>query len=962
MVKVTGRSTRTLSASLTLLFVICAGSPAHTDGAVSELEAAASAVAKAHASGDAALLSKLASRAEPDLFLVAEVLCARAGPAAAALAKVARGPDERLLATYVRERLKTPPSAEDVNTLLAAHAEHVRKDWSALQRRTVGDVDTVLDAAIGRWRADALYVTAKGTEASGAYLAAARRARRIGWFYESVRCYIGADRAFDRVFDYRDLLTATRERVAVQRERAFPKGVAEALVREGTVLTMLGRYALAFERLEEAQVAFEKLDERDQVARVLHVLASIHRRMGEHGRALVVAERGLDMARSPARRARLLTALGITRWAIGQNDEALAAYGQALAIVHELEDPEWAAKLKLNIGIARSSSGDFDGAQRAYEEALATFQKLKASAQAATALLNLADLANRRGRHTTALDLCERAKEPAKEAEDPLLIALAAQNLAESLLGLERFDAAGKAFEGHIAQAEALGARKHLLEGHLGLAQCRLAEGNSRGALDAAMIGIAQVGAMVGGLAEGQEAEARSQHARLFEVAVAAAADLGDATAFTEVVETGRAMALLESLEGREKLRKISIPEKYRKEEAEARAALVEARTIYQSAFNARVLAQVRERRTELKAATKRLEDVIERIRRETKTRAALVYPTADGLATLQGYLKAGEALVLYALTEKDYVALVAEPNAARIVRLAGREDVDAACEAVVAATTDESTEAKKELDGLRRLVVDPLKLHARVTRLLVSLTGDLYLAPLSVLVANREVVHVPSGTTYGLLLSSAGRPGESVIALGDIDYSSYARLGGLPASAAEARAVGDKVLLRDEATEGAVRTVIPARRRWRAVHFACHGLLDLERPMQSALALTKQAPDDGLLTVIEIFTATVPADLVTLSACESGRGRIYSAEGLIGLTRAFMYAGAPRIICSLWKVDDDATRAVMMKFYELWNPKKGKGLSAAAALKKAQDHVRAQPKWKHPYFWAAWVLWGLPD
>ena len=85
--------------------------------------------------------------------------------------------------------------------------------------------------------------------------------------------------------------------------------------------------------------------------------------------------------------------------------------------------------------------------------------------------------------------------------------------------------------------------------------------------------------------------------------------------------------------------------------------------------------------------------------------------------------------------------------------------------------------------------------------------------------------------------------------------------------------------------------------------------------------------------------------------------------EGVVGLTRAFMFAGAPRVIVSLWKVDDDATRALMTRFYALWNPRDGsKPMATAEALAAAQAHVRSQPGWSRPHFWAAWALWGLPN
>ncbi len=244
-----------------------------------------------------------------------------------------------------------------------------------------------------------------------------------------------------------------------------------------------------------------------------------------------------------------------------------------------------------------------------------------------------------------------------------------------------------------------------------------------------------------------------------------------------------------------------------------------------------------------------------------------------------------------------------------------------------------------------------------------MSPVGELFVVPLPALVGDRDVANVPSGTTYGVLRAERDLRGISVVAIGNADYSDNPRLPALPGSKKEAVAVGDTTILGKNATEAAFHEQVSKHARWRAVHLACHGIIDLDRPMHSALALTKKAPDDGMLTVTEVFATKVPADLVVLSACQSGRGTIYQGEGIVGLTRAFMYAGAPRVICSLWKVDDDATRALMIEFYRLWKGgKKGKGISAAAALKQAQAFVAGHEEWKHPWYWGAWVLWGLPE
>ena len=258
---------------------------------------------------------------------------------------------------------------------------------------------------------------------------------------------------------------------------------------------------------------------------------------------------------------------------------------------------------------------------------------------------------------------------------------------------------------------------------------------------------------------------------------------------------------------------------------------------------------------------------------------------------------------------------------------------------------------------------------------MIISPDGVLASVPFSMLLPGRDLAMAPSGTAYALLAGDRALRGEGVLALGDPAYGPKAPAGvarggalsSLPHTREEAQAVGgavgDVVLLGDRATESGFLAAVAKRKRWRAVHLACHGLLDEKRPRFSALALTPDEKDDGLLTVLEVFRSRFPADLAVLSACDTGRGAVVEGEGTLGLTRAFLFAGAPRVLCSLWKVDDAATLALMTKFYAAWNPKDGTPpLSAAAALRAAQEHVRSQERWEHPSYWAAWVLWGLPE
>lgn len=146
----------------------------------------------------------------------------------------------------------------------------------------------------------------------------------------------------------------------------------------------------------------------------------------------------------------------------------------------------------------------------------------------------------------------------------------------------------------------------------------------------------------------------------------------------------------------------------------------------------------------------------------------------------------------------------------------------------------------------------------------------------------------------------------------------------------------------------------------YRIIHFATHGLLDSSHPEFSGLVFSlydkNGRAQDGFLRLNQIYNLNLNSELVVLSACQTALGKDVRGEGLIGLTRGFMYAGAKRVVASLWKVDDAATAEFMRRFYQNILQKK---LSIASALRQTQNEMRKIPRFRSPYFWAGFTLQG---
>ncbi len=211
------------------------------------------------------------------------------------------------------------------------------------------------------------------------------------------------------------------------------------------------------------------------------------------------------------------------------------------------------------------------------------------------------------------------------------------------------------------------------------------------------------------------------------------------------------------------------------------------------------------------------------------------------------------------------------------------------------------------------------------------------------------------SNLTRGLWAPTNGR--ES-----GLDLSSLRRL---PYSLIEAQTISsfapqDQVFMATGFAATRSAATSPDLALYRNIHFATHGVLDSRRPELSGLVFSlydeKGAQQDGFLRLNDIYNLHLEADLVVLSACRTALGKEIRGEGLVGLTRGFMYAGASRVLASLWSVEDRATAELMS---DLYRGMLREGLSPAAALRKAQIEMMKTPLWQSPYFWAGFSLQG---
>ncbi len=780
------------------------------------------------------------------------------------------------------------------------------------------------------------------------------------------------------------------EALAIAERADDKRGIASALVRMAAADVRLGRLPEAGRSLDRAFEMAAAIGEPELEIEARRVRARWHQARGELSKAVL----NLRGARSVARThqmaapqamasrdlAELIIPMGYLEEGRALLAEARATYEALhaaldLAALDALEGRlllEEAARLdavgssKTKGELLRASRGRFETARGRFEERNSGFDLL-------FCLEMLTRIAFDLGEYPAALSAAQEAHERAVAMELP-----SRQILNQAVLARAQCYSAHERATCDKTMAEAVAAAdaspdmeiRALVRYHA--ADLAFQRGRSKAALALAEQALSAAQDYGLGLSEGDDAALRGALlAETYGLGRQAALAAGDVTAFYRFVDKSRASTLVAALGGAEALRGIEVEPQLRAAEEAARAAVARARARYKRASRRRNAPQRNEASKALRRAQDELHQAIRLIRQTVRSQADLAYGEVTPLATFQGTLDAGDVALLYVReftgSSKEPHFLVLRVDAGpkakpRIIDLGPAGPIDKQLAALYA-DEDHRVDAAA-VTALASLLFQGIDL-TQAKRLLISPGDALAAAPFPAMQPQVDIALMPSVTAMGMLAERQGPGAAQAIALGRPIYArgDPRRLDDLPETESEAKAVvaalGGESLLRQHATETRFIETVATRARWRTIHFACHGIVDMVRATRSYLALSIDEANDGNLYAREVFNLAVPADLVVLSGCETGRGQVIRGDGLTGLMRAFMQAGAPRVICSLWKVDDEATAVLMKHFYAEW--KTGR-VSAATALRRAQAHVAKQPQWKHPEFWAAWVVWGLPD
>jgi CHAT domain-containing protein/Tfp pilus assembly protein PilF len=735
-------------------------------------------------------------------------------------------------------------------------------------------------------------------------------------------------------------------------------------------------------------------------------LGTVYFQMGENERARVYWSRALDLFREVGLQmaeAELLLSVGETYLAAGDSKQALERFAQALSLTRKLENPRWEAHSLRLIGLAYESMDEPTKAVVSFEKSLAVERSGGDLRYDAYTLGDLGRIYQELGEYELALESFNRALDLSRSSRDRIGEAVGVFNLAgiDSELGMSNearhyieetlriAESLRAGIESHELRASYLASIQLYYELHIELLM-RLHADRPSDHLDSLAF----------------EASERARARSLLESLVEAGVNVRQGV---DPDLLAREQRLKRTLDGKadRQIRLSGRPEG----DAEVTALANEIRDL--TARYDRLQAEIRSKSPRYAALTQPEPLSLENVQKEVLDQQTLALEYSLGKersflwaverGTYTSFELAPAAEIERASREVYRLLTARLPSPGESLREYRRR---------VEAADSRYWEVSARLG---EMLLGPVADRLTGKRIVVVGDGALQFVPFAALpvpgrvgepvpmILEHEIVHLPSISAFAVLRRESVErevPELTVAVLADPVFElDDPRLGGKAAGREQAtrpesgrnRALRDFRSFRGSslgiprlvatrweadailatAPEGttlralgfeASRTMAmsPELAHYRVIHFATHGVVNNEQPGFSGVILSMVDENgqsmNGFLSLHDIYNLDLPADLVVLSACNSALGKPVDGEGLVGLVRGFMYAGAKRVVASLWKVDDEATGELMGRFYrEMFR----NNLPPAAALRNAQIAMWRQEEWRPPFYWSAFVLQG---
>jgi CHAT domain-containing protein/tetratricopeptide (TPR) repeat protein len=786
---------------------------------------------------------------------------------------------------------------------------------------------------------------------------------------------------YSKAFDNSNALEMFDQALPFYKKAETPLGQGYVYLNKGYIYSTIGKYSNAFEMYEKALTLFEKARQPDGQAEVYMSKVEIYLKFGENSKALEMVEKALtffEKAGNTNGVAAVYLEKGFIYSIGGEYSRALPMLDKALVIFEKTGELNGLANVYWDKGNIYFYTGENSRALEMYDKALAFYEKAVNPADQGSVYQGKAKVYSKTGKNSQALEMFDQALLLFRKAGDIEAESAALHGKATVLAKLGKRDEALPLFEKSIAVLEKVRAQTAFPEMKLTF-------------LEKVYDHYQET---VRFMLENKHDEkgfkyAESMRARLF---------LDRMAEGLVSLEKGLTPGLKEKQD--QLVAKLSFLSK------EMHKAAGEKNDIKLN----RIKEQYRNTGNEFA-------DLLVKIRLNNPLYAAVRYPEPITVRALQTrVLKKGELLLRFFISPNQlYVFIVTRGSFSVVPITFKEEEIKRLVKRYLTAVEENSSRGiNRYSKTLYEKLFKPLENTIKENNdIIIVPDGELARVPFEAFIIDKDqsgrpvfllekyrVKYIQSASLLSILREHYCRDGsrKSFIGFGDpvYDYENfkqgkpelgapvrapgkgneiremyrgcYARAGGimnrLPRSGEEVETIGRLfknqaqkwvVYSRDQAREDRAKGV--EMKDFDFIHFACHGILndDFQSLVLSQLP-AEQYGEDGYFTVNEIMNCDYRAQLVVLSACQTGTGKIERTEGVTGLTRAVMYAGTPAVAASLWKVDDTAAKELMIEFYRNMLEK---NLDKTEALRQAKLDLLKNKKYRSPLFWSAFVMYG---